>query len=379
MKKLLVLFAALLLLVGCSTGGSTSDVKIGMNFELSGAVADYGNMELDGANLAVKFANAAGGVLGANLVAVKADTKSDPAEAVSTATKLATVDKVSVIVGPATSGAAAASFEVANQHNVPEISPSATADGVTMKDGVVMANAFTICFQDSYQGTAMAMFASNNLGAKKAVIYGDNSSDYAKGLADNFESNFISLGGKIVAKEAYQANDTDFNAVLTKIKGMDFDVLYIPGYYNEVGLIIKQARAMGITQPITGGDGFDSPTLFDLAGASALNDVYFTTAYTTVTDNPVVLKFVEDFKTEYGKEPSMFNALGYDAAGLAIDAIKRAKSSDPAKVLEALLNTKDYEGVTGKITFNADHTPIKSVLVVELIDGVQASSVEVTP
>jgi len=336
-------------------------------------------MELDGANLAISLANANGGVLGKDIVAVKADTKSDPQEAVATATKLTTKDFVSVIVGPATSGNSAASFEVANAKGVPNISPSATADGVTMKDDKVMEFAFTICFQDSYQGAAMAVFASDNLGSKKAVVYGDNSSDYAKGLAANFEAKFVELGGEIVAVEAYQANDTDFNAVLTKIKGFEFDVLYVPGYYEEVGLIIKQARAMGINQPIVGGDGFDSPTLIELAGADALNEVYFTTAYTTVTDNPIVLQFVEDFKKEYGSEPSMFNALGYDAANLAIDAIKRAGSADPKAVMQALVNTKDFPGVTGSITFKDDHTPSKSVLVVKLVNGVQASSVEVKP
>ncbi len=380
MKKLLVLLCAVLLIVGCGgNGNKTKGVKIGMNFELSGAVADYGAMELDGANLAIKLANADGGVLGEQIVAVVADTKSDVEEAVSTATKLTTQDKVSIIVGPATSGNSKASFEVANANGVANISPSATADGVTMKDGSVMAFAFTICFQDSYQGAAMAVFAVEKLGAKKAIIFGDNSSDYAKGLAEAFDARFKAEGGTIVTTEAYQAGDTNFDAVLNKIKGMDFDVLYVPGYYEEAGLIIKQARAKGINQPITGADGFDSPTLADLAGNEALNDVYFTTAYTTVTDNPIVLKFVADFKAEYGKEPSMFNALGYDACALAIDAIRRAGTTDPKAVQKALVETKDFPGVTGMITFKDDHTPSKSVLVVKLINGVQSSSVEVKP
>ncbi len=379
MKKLLVLLAGVALLVGCSSGSTADGVKVGLNFELTGEVADYGNMELDGAKLAIKLTNEAGGVLDQDVVGVEADTKSLLEEAVSTATKLATVDKVAAIVGPATSGASAASFEIANQYGVVNVSPSATSNGVTMKDGEVMEYAFTICFQDSYQGKAMASYAVDNLGATKAVIYGDNSSDYAKGLATDFQAQFESKGGSVVSTEAYQAKDTDFNAVLTKIKGMDFDVLYVPGYYNEVGLIIKQARAMGITQPIVGGDGFDSPSLIELAGADALNDVYFTTGYTTVTDNPVVLKFVEDFTAEYGEAPGMFNALGYDATMLVIDAIGRAGTTDPAAVQKALLETTDFEGVTGKISFNSDHTPNKSVLVVELVNGVQTTSVEVNP
>jgi len=378
MKKLLVLLCAIFIVVGCQTKNS-GEILIGMNFELSGAVASYGQDELDGANLAIKLANADGGVLSTKIKAVVADTKSDPQEAVSTATKLATVDKVSIIIGPATSGASAASFEVANANGIAEISPSATADGVTMKGGNVMDFAFTICFQDSYQGSAMAVFVAKNLGAKKVVIFGDNSSDYAKGLSDSFKEKFTAEGGKIVAIENWTAGQEDFNASLTKIRDMDFDVLYVPGYYEEAGPIIKQARDLGITQPITGADGFDSQLLVDAAGAENCNDIYFTTAYTTVTDNPVVVKFVADFKAEYGKEPNMFNALGYDACALAIDAIKRAGSPDPKKVQEALVATKDFVGVTGSITFKDDHTPMKSVLVVKLVNGVQESSVEVKP
>ena len=383
MKKWIAAILVMALVSGCSKPASpSSGVKIGFNFELTGVVADYGNDEEKGASLAVKLANERGGLLGKTIEVVTLDNKSETAEAVSAMTKLATMEKVAGVVGPATSGITAASYSVANQHKVPLISPSATADGITLEKAddpsSVYEYAFRVCFLDSFQGTAMAIFAKEHLNAAKAVIIGDSSSDYAKGLAKNFNEHFTKNGGSITASEAYVEGDKDFSSVLTKIKDMDFDVIYIPGYYSEVGLIIKQARELGIDKAIIGGDGFDSPSLLDIAGAAALNRVYFTTAYTTVTEDPLVKDFVSAYKREYGKDPGMFNALGYDAAALLLDAIKRADSTDPVKVKDALLATKDFKGVTGSITFDELHNAIKSVLVVEVKDGVQTNSVEIT-
>ena len=378
MRKILVALLSLLMVVGCSSSKGSDGLKVGVNLELTGAVADYGNSELTGVELAVKLANASGGVLGQDITMVKLDNKSDAAEAQSVFVKLAEVEKVSAVISPATSGATAAVYSIADEFGIPTVGASATADGITQDaNGSVYENAFRVCFLDSFQGIAMAKFAKDNLNATKAVVLGDSSSDYAKGLRENFVKTFKSNGGTIVAEESYVAGDKDFNAALTKIKGLDIDVVYIPGYYAEAGLIIKQARALGIDCPILGGDGFDSPSLLDVAGSSALNDVYFTTAYTTVTTDPQVLKFVEDYKTEYKKDPDMFAALAYDAFNLIIDATKRANSNDPAKIQEALVATKGFKGVTGTITFDELHNAIKSVLVVELVDGVQSNSIEV--
>ena len=378
MKKLFAALLALVLVTGCSSGGSSSAVKIGVDLELTGSLADYGNSEATGVELAVKLANENGGALGADIELVKLDNLSDSAEAQSVFIKLAEVEKVSAVISPATSGATAAVYPLADEFGVPTVGASATADGITQDaSGNVYANAFRVCFLDSYQGHAMAKFAKNNLNATKAVVFSDSSSDYAKGVGGNFISTFTANGGTVVAHESYIAGDKDFNAALTKISKMDFDVLYVPGYYSEAGLIIKQARALGIDCPIIGSDGFDSPSLLDVAGAVALNDVYFTTAYTTVTTDATILKFVEDYKAEYNKEPDMFAALAYDATNLIIDASKRANSSDPAKIQEALLATDNFKGVTGSISFDELHNAIKSVLVVELVDGVQTDSVEV--
>ena len=378
MKKLFAALLALVLVTGCSSGGSSNALKVGLDLELTGSLADYGNSEAEGAELAIKIANENGGVLGNPVEVVKLDNLSDSAEAQSVFIKLADVEKVSAIISPATSGATAAVYPLADEFGVPTVGASATADGITQDaSGNVYANAFRVCFLDSFQGIAMAKFAKNTLNATKAVVLGDSSSDYAKGLRENFVTTFKSLGGTIVGEESYISGDKDFNAALTKIAQMDLDVLYVPGYYSEAGLIIKQARALGIDCPVIGGDGFDSPSLLEVAGASALNDVYFTTAYTTVTTDPVILDFVAAYKAEYNKEPDMFAALSYDATSLIIDAATRANSYEQAKIQEALVATKDFKGVTGSISFDDKHNAIKSVLVVELVDGVQTNSVEV--
>ena len=386
MKKLAtgILVAAIGLgLAGCAggvPGGQSSNtdgpatIKIGLNYELSGDVATYGQDSVQGAKMAVEAVNAAGGVKGKQVELVQYDTKSEPAEATTLATKLMTQDKVLAIIGPATSGSFKATIPVANKNKVPVISGSATADDVTVTSSGVQEYAFRTCFNDSFQGTAMANYALTKLKAKKAVIIKDSSSDYAKGLADNFKKTFTTHGGSIVGEEAYVAKDTDFNAILTKIRGLTFDVIYLPGYYQEAGLIIKAARGLGITAPVLGADGFDSPTLLELGGASALNNVYFTNHYSSLDKDPTVVTFIADFKAKYGQEPNAFHALGYDTAKLVMDAIGRASALTGESVKDALAVTKDFEAVTGKLSIDTNHNPVKDIVVVGLKDGVQDSS-----
>ncbi|NLC96751.1 MAG: ABC transporter substrate-binding protein [Erysipelotrichaceae bacterium] len=353
--------------------------KIGLHYEMTGAVADYGNAELKGTELAIKQANEAAGY--EKYVSVTYDNKSDSTEAVTIATTLAS-DGVVGVVGPATSGASAASYQILNDAQVIVMSPSATQNNITLsdpnnKDSDVYDYVFRICFEDSYQGAAMAQYAVDSLKATKAVIYGDTASDYSKGLMEAFDTQFKNIGGEIIATEYYTAGDTDFSAVLTNIKGMDFDVLYIAGYYNEAGLIIKQAKEMGIEKVIIGADGFDSESLVELAGADNLNDVYYTTAYTTVDASEALQAFIEAYKAEYNEDPAMFAALAYDATNVLIKGIEEA-GSDPA-ALQAAINAIDFSGVTGDFTFDETHTPIKSVLVVSLVDGVQSGAEFVSP
>lgn len=385
-KTVLSLIAAIMaagMIAGCSNGknneGSASEVRIGINYELSGDVASYGQSSVDGIMMAFDEINAAGGIDGKKIVPVQIDNKSDPAEATSVATRLMTQEKVVAQLGPATSGNFMATIPVATGNRVPIISASATADeGVTVDDkGNVNEYVFRLCFNDSFQGVTMANFASENLGAKKAVIIKDNSSDYGKGLAENFRATFEELGGEIVAEEGYVGKDKDFNAILTKIKGQAFDVIFIPGYYQEAGLIVKQARDLGIDAPVLGADGFDSPVLLELAGAAALNDVYYSNHYSSIDEDTLIKDFIAAYKEKYGTEPNAFNALGYDLGKFIADAVKRAGSNDTEAVKNAIADTKGFEGVTGTFDMGKDHNPIKSAIVIKLENGVQASSVKV--
>ncbi len=377
---ILVIGLIAVLFSGCNkTGKSTDEIKIGVNYELSGKVATYGQSSVDGILMAIDEINEADGVLNKKINPIKIDNKSDSAEATSVATRLATQDKVVAILGPATSGAFKATIPVATKNKIPILSASTTDDDVTVDAKGVKEYAFKICFNDSFQGKVMASFALNNLNAKSAVIIFDNASDYSLGLKKNFKETFTAGGGKINGEEAYVAGETDFNAILTKIKGLDFDVIFIPGYYEEAGLIIKQAKALEINKPVLGADGFDSPTLVDLAGKDALNQVYFSNHYSSLDKDPKVLEFIENFNKKHGKEPDAFNALGYDLGYFIADAIKRANSLDPEKIKEALAETKDFKGVTGSFSIDENHNAIKSAVVIELKDGEQVSAVKVAP
>lgn len=373
------------LLAGCSTSGGGAGaaaepetIKIGLNYELSGAVATYGQASVQGVEMAVEEINAAGGVKGKKVELVKYDNKSEPAEATTLATKLMTQDKVLAVIGPATSGGFKATIPVALKNQVPVVSGSATADDVTVDAAGVKEFAFRTCFNDSFQGTAMANYASGKLGAKTVMIIKDNSSDYAKGLAENFTKTFTAAGGTIVGEEAYVAGDTDFNAILTRVKGQTFDAIYLPGYYQEAGLIIKAARGLGITAPVLGGDGFDSPDLLKLGGAAALNDVYFTNHYSSLDEDPKVKEFIAAYTKKFNEAPNAFHALGYDTARFVVDAVNRASAYTGAAVKDALASTKDFQAVTGTLSVDANHNPVKAIVVVALTDGKESSSEKVS-
>lgn len=390
---LVLLMAAIPALAGCgnSGGGASTDgsategaaageIKVGVNYELTGGVASYGSDSLKGVEMAIKEINDAGGVLdGQQIKLVTLDDKSDAAESTSVAERLMGQEKVVACLGPATSGNFKATIPSATQNKTAVISASATANDVTVDaSGKTLDYVFRICFTDDFQGVTMANFASNKLGAKKAAIYKDTSSDYAKGLASSFRATFEKLGGTIVAEEGYVAKDTDFMAVLTGLKSKEFDVLFVPGYYEEAGLIIKQARDNGINVPILGADGFDSPTLLELAGATALSNVYFSNHYSSLDNDPLVKQFITDWgANNAGASPNAFNALGYDLGKFIADAITRAGSADNEKIKDALAATTDFVGVTGSFAIGPDHNPIKSVVVIEMQNGQQVSAEKV--
>ena len=373
----LVAFASAALLAACgevsnnnstATGTEIGDtIKFGFNFEESGEVAAYGTAEQHGAQLAVDEINAAGGVDGKKIEVTDKDNKSETAEASTITTSLVTQSKVNAIIGPATSGATASATANAAKAGVPIITPSATQDDLTNKQDYL----FRATFIDSYQGKIISKYVTDNLKAKKVVLYYDQSSDYAKGMADAFKKEFK---GEIVATETFQSKDPDFQAALTKIKGKEFDALVVPGYYTEAGKIVNQARGLGIDQTIVGPDGFGDAKFVEQATPAAATNVYYVSGFTTSGEmSEKAKKFIEAYKAKYKEEPSMFAALAYDSVYMAAEAAKGAKTSVDIK--DNLAKLKDFDGVTGSITIDKDHNPVKTALMIGLKDG-QVDTVE---
>lgn len=381
-KRLVVLFIMMFMLTiaaGCG-GAKTEDksdtskeaavIPVGINVELSGAVASYGTNAANGAELAIEEINKAGGVLGKQLKPLKRDCQSKADEALSLSAALID-EKIVAQIGPLTSGNVAGSTPIMMSKQVPLIAPAATAVNVTVdeKTGKTKDYIFRVCFLDSDQGKRMADFAITDLKAKNAAIFGSTSDDYAKGLAQYFKEEFTAKGGKIVTEEGFVNGDKDFKAALTKIKGKKPDFIYVPGYYTEVSVLIKQARDLGITAPIGGGDGWDSPDMVKVAGAAALNNTFFTNHYSVEDPDPAIQAFVKAYKAKYNKVPDSFAALGYDSAKLLAQAIKDAGAADPVKVKDALAKIKDFKAITGTMSINEQHNPVKKIVVIEYKDG----------
>ena len=369
-----------LLTTGCGNTNS-NEIKIGANLEMTGNTATFGQSATNGAKLAIKQVNAKGGVLGKQITLVVADNKSDTAEAANAMQKLATQDKVIASIAPIASSSVMAAAQVNESAKILGISPTASNPNVTVdpETGKVRDYLFRATFIDPFQGAVMANFAKNTLKAQKAAVYIENSSDYAKGLGKFFKETFVQNGGNIVSDEAYLAKDTDFKATLTKIKASNPDVIFVPGYYQEVGMIIKQAREIGITVPILGADGWDSAKLPEIAGAEALNNTFFSNHYSPDDNSPEIKNFVEAYKAEYGQVPDAFAALSYDATMMIIEAIKRAGVEDSVKVKDELAKTKEYQGVSGSITLDEKHNAVKGVVIIEMKNGIQAFKEKIKP
>ena len=367
---------------GCGGGSKASDeIKIGVVGEMTGSNATYGTSMVNGMKLAVKEINDKGGVNGKKINLVVADDKSEPAEAANAMSKLINQDKTPVVMGIFTSSNAIAAANVSEAAKVPFLAIGATNPKVTFdeKTGKVKPNTFRVCFIDPFQGTVGANFVLNELKLKKAVVFVDNSSDYSKGLASFFKQAYTSKGGEIVGEEAYLQKDTDFKAVLTKIKTMNPEVLYVPGYYEEVGKIVKQARELGMNLPIVGGDGWDSPKLAEIAGAASLNNTFFTNHYSPDDTSEASKAFVDAYVKAYNQKPDAPAVLGYDGARLIADAISRAGGTDAAKVAKAIAETKNYKAVTGDTSLNETHDAVKSAVIIEFKDGKQAYRATVKP
>lgn len=392
-KKLAGVFLSLSLvagtLAGCSgdsktssSGGDSSKsgetIKIGANLELSGGTASFGQSAADGLKLAIDEINKEG-IDGKKLEIVKVDNKSDAAEATSGSIKLVSQDKVVAVVGSATSTNTLAQVQVAQDNKVPLLTPTATNPDITNKAGKLNDYVFRTCFIDPFQGTVAANFASDGIGAKTAAIYVDSASDYSKGLAAAFKEAFTAKGGKIVAEEAYVTKDTDFRSTLTRIKSAKPEFVFLPGYYEEVGLILKQAREDGIDLPFMGGDGWDSPMVVEIAGADALKNTYITNHYSPEDEDAKIQDFVAAFEKEYDKTPDAFAALGYDTGYYLADAIKRSGDASPEKIRQALEDVKDLQLVSGTLNLDENHDPIKSATILEYVDGKQTFKTKINP
>jgi branched-chain amino acid transport system substrate-binding protein len=346
--------------IGCSKKESNT-ITLGGIFPLSGNVAVYGVECKKGVDLAIEEINAAGGVGGKQLVLISEDDEGNPDKTVNAFKKLTTKDGVKIIVGSLTSGCTLSITTLSQAGKIIQIAPAATASAITDAGNYI----FRACFIDPFQGTVGGKFAAESLGAKNAAILYDVGNDYSVGLEENFKASFEANGGKIVALESYSTGDKDFNAQLTKIKNANPDVVYLPDYYGTVALIAKQLRAQGINTPIVGADGWDGLTTN--AGDEVLNG-YYSNHYAADSTDPAVQKFVQSFNAKYSEEPNSFAALGYDCVYMLRDAIVKAGTLDNEAVRTALEQTNGNY-VTGHLTFDAKHNPVKSAVMLEIAKG----------
>lgn len=370
------------LAAGCGGGEKKADtIKVGANLEMTGGSASYGISSKNAIELAFKEINEKGGINGKQLELVVADNKSEAAEATNAMQKLVSQDNVVAVIGPNLSSSVIAASAINNSAKVLDIAPMATNPYVTVDQASGKTKDFNYrtCFIDPFQGTVMAKFATAELGVGNAAVLIDNSSDYAKGLAQFFKENFVKEGGAVTAEESYLQKDTDFKATLTKIKATNPDFLYVPGYYQEVGLIVKQARELGMNMPIAGGDGWDSAKMPEIAGAAALNNTYFSSLYSPEDSSDINKNFVAAYEKAYGQKPDVFAALSYDSALLVAEAIKNAGSTEPAKIGEAMAKINGFSGVSGSVTFDDKHNPVKSAVILEYKDGAQSLKTKINP
>ncbi|HSB71127.1 MAG TPA: ABC transporter substrate-binding protein [Candidatus Methylomirabilis sp.] len=370
LKLVSLLLITGIFLAGCGGGGGDT-IKVAILAPLSGPVPTFGVMTRDGALLAIDEWNAKGGVLGKKIQAVVEDSQCTPDPAVNAANKVIDQDKVHYIIGEVCSKASIPVSEIANSKKVIQISPTSTNPDVTVgKDGKAKDYIFRACFIDPFQGTVGAKFALDTLKAKTAFIMLDQANDYVKGLAEFFEKAFTASGGQVVGKETYTSKDTDFSAILAKVAAAKPDVIYLPDYYNVVNLATKQAKEKGIKAPFMGGDGWDSSDM-DL---KATEGGFFTNHYSPQDTRPEVQGLVKAFGDKYKddksqpKVPDALAALAYDATNLLLQGIKEAGADDTAKVKDALAKIS-FNAVSGKITFDANHNPVKSATILAIKDG----------
>jgi branched-chain amino acid transport system substrate-binding protein len=355
---------------------STGPLLIGMVGALTGPEAHFGLETQNGVHLAVEEANAAGGVQGRMLALRSYDSQSRPEEAANAMTRLVNQDRALFVVGENQSSNSLAMAPAAAAGEVPMISPSSTNPRVTSEGGPYV---FRVCFTDTFQGQILARFARETLKAERVGMLVDQKSDYAVGLAKVFARRFGALGGKIVAEEAYAKGDTDFRSQLTRAKAARPEVLFIPGYYSDIGPMARQARELGLRATLLGGDGWDSGERLGQLGGTAVEGALYSTHF--APDNPGgrVQQFLARYKARFGHVPDALGALGYDAARVGIDALRRSNGVGGAALREQIARTRDFEGITGRITLGPDRDAVKPAVIVKLVKGEPTFAAEVAP
>lgn len=358
-----ILLIPFLLFIGCTKTTNKNEIKVGVIAALKGDYASFGQSNWSGIKMAFDEINAKGD-LGKKVVVFVEDDRSKAEEGATAAKKLIEQTRVDAILGEVASSISLAAAPIAQKNKIPMVSTASTNPAVTKVGNYI----FRVCFIDPFQGAAMAKFAWNQLKGKRAAVITDIKNDYSVGLAKFFKDTFTKLGGEVVADVSYSAGDIDFKAQLTSIKNKKVDVIFIPGYYTEAGLIARQARELGLKQPLLGGDGWDSPKTVEIGGA-AIENSYFSTHYSPEDSSPKVQEFIKKYKALYGNVPDAMAVLGYDAAYFLADAIKRAGGVEPEKLRDALAETKNFPGVSGSITMDQDRNAQKPLVVLKIENG----------
>jgi len=369
------LLVVAIVLGACAPSTSTTGIKIAVLGPLTGSEATFGAMNRDGAILAFEEWNAKGGVLGRKIEWVLGDSQCDPKAAADAGKKAIDEDKVKYIIGEVCSSASIPIAQYANEKHVVQVSGTSTNPQVTVDDnGNVRPYTFRACFIDPFQGQVMATFALKNLGAKTAAVVLDQGNDYVKGLAEFFRDAFEKGGGKVLVWESYVKEDTDFSAILAKVKDAKPDVFFIPDYYAKTSLIGAQAKQKGITAVMLGGDGWDSSDL----DRSAVDGGYYSNHYHPDDPREIAQAFRKNFEAKYGKTPDALAALGYDASQALLNGIKAAGKDDPTAVAKAIEGLK-FEAVSGTITYDQYHNPVKAAAILHVKDGKITFEASVAP
>jgi branched-chain amino acid transport system substrate-binding protein len=350
---------------GGGGGNVTGTLVIGHFTSLTGLTAMFGETTEKGVRLAEEELNSAG--TGLTIQVETLDDASKTEQVPIVVNRLISEKQAHALVGEVASSRSIAAAPIANAKQVPMVSSASTNPDVTVdpRTRTTHPYVFRVCFTDPFQGSVIARFVREHLKLSRAAILKDVKNAYSVGLADGFRARFTQIGGTVVAEEAYSEGDADFRSQLTSIQGKNAEVLIVPGYYREAGLIVQQARTLGITLPIVGGDGWDSSTLTDV-GARHFHDCYFSNHFSPEEDRPAVKEFVAAYQRKYGEEPNALAALGYDAVRLIADAARRAGRLDRAAIRDAIEQTRGFPGVTGEISIDAEHNAVKSGVVVKV-------------